>query len=43
MTSGQDSFPPVSLVLATWADDYVTALTGLRYQGPADGGRSATG
>jgi Fic family protein len=26
--------PPVSLVLATWADDYVAALTSTRYVGP---------
>ena len=27
--------PPVSLVLATWAEDYIGALTGTRYLGPA--------
>ncbi len=27
--------PPVSLILATWAKDYVTALGGTRYRGPA--------
>lgn len=27
--------PPVSLILATWAKDYVNALTGTRYRGPA--------
>jgi Fic family protein len=27
--------PPVSLILATWAKDYVNALTGARYRGPA--------
>ncbi len=27
--------PPVSLVLATWAKDYITALEGVRYRGPA--------
>ena len=27
--------PPVSLVLATWAQDYVTALMGMRYRGSA--------
>jgi len=27
--------PPVSLILATWAADYVNALTGTRYRGPA--------
>jgi Fic family protein len=29
--------PPVSLILATWASDYVAALTGFRYHGPATG------
>ena len=29
--------PPVSLVLATWADDYVDGLTATRYRGPAAG------
>ncbi len=27
--------PPVSLILATWARDYVTGLQGFRYRGPA--------
>jgi len=27
--------PPVSLILATWANEYVDALTGTRYRGPA--------
>jgi Fic family protein len=27
--------PPVSLILATWAKDYVNALTGVRYRGPS--------
>jgi Fic family protein len=27
--------PPVSLVLATWANDYVAGLTATRYRGPA--------
>lgn len=27
--------PPVSLILATWAKEYVTALIGTRYRGPA--------
>ena len=27
--------PPVSLILATWAKEYVDALTGTRYRGPA--------
>jgi len=29
--------PPVSLVLATWADDYVNGLAATRYRGPATG------
>ena len=29
--------PPVSLVLATWAKDYLEGLTATRYQGSADG------
>ena len=29
--------PPVSLVLATWANDYMDGLAATRYQGPADG------
>jgi Fic family protein len=29
--------PPVSLVLATWAGDYVDGLTATRYRGPAAG------
>jgi Fic family protein len=29
--------PPISLVLATWAGDYVDGLTATRYQGPATG------
>jgi Fic family protein len=28
--------PPISLVLATWSDDYVAGLTGTRYRGPRD-------
>ena len=28
--------PPVSLILATWAREYVEALTGTRYRGPSD-------
>jgi Fic family protein len=28
--------PPISLVLATWARDYVAGLTATRYPGPAD-------
>lgn len=29
--------PPISLVLATWASDYVDGLTATRYHGPATG------
>lgn len=29
--------PPVSLVLATWANDYLNGLTATRYRGPSDG------
>jgi Fic family protein len=29
------ALPPVSLILATWAKDYVTALVGTHYRGPA--------
>jgi Fic family protein len=29
--------PPISLVLATWASDYVDGLTATRYRGPATG------
>lgn len=29
--------PPISLVLATWAKDYVDGLTATRYRGPASG------
>src|SRR5580658_9983873 len=29
--------PPISLVLATWAHDYVDGLTATRYRGPATG------
>jgi Fic family protein len=29
--------PPISLVLATWANDYVDGLTATRYRGPASG------
>lgn len=29
--------PPISLVLATWANDYVDGLTATRYRGPATG------
>lgn len=30
------TIPPISLVLATWADDYVAGLSRTRYDGPAD-------
>jgi Fic family protein len=29
--------PPISLILATWANDYVDGLTATRYRGPATG------
>ncbi len=29
--------PPISLVLATWAEDYIDGLTATRYRGPATG------
>jgi Fic family protein len=29
--------PPISMVLATWANDYVDGLTATRYRGPATG------
>jgi Fic family protein len=35
--------PPVSLILATWAKEYVDALTGTRYRGPATSGRAHEG
>lgn len=35
--------PPVSLILATWAKDYVTALVGSRYRGPATSKDAHTG
>lgn len=35
--------PPVSLVLATWANDYLDGLSATRYQGPADGEDAHTG
>lgn len=35
--------PPVSLILATWAKDYITALTGFRYRGPATGKEAHVG
>jgi len=35
--------PPVSLVLATWAGDYVDALMATRYRGPATSAAAADG
>lgn len=35
--------PPVSLVLATWANDYVNGLAATRYRGPATGKDAHTG
>ncbi|MGH3165997.1 MAG: Fic family protein [Trebonia sp.] len=35
--------PPVSLVLATWAGDYVDGLAATRYQGPATGPDASAG
>jgi len=35
--------PPVSLILATWAKEYVEALTGTRYRGPATSGSAHDG
>jgi Fic family protein len=35
--------PPVSLVLATWADDYVLGLDATRYRGPADSAAARDG
>jgi Fic family protein len=35
--------PPISLVLATWARDYVDRLTATRYRGPATGRVAAAG
>ncbi|HYB22569.1 MAG TPA: Fic family protein [Solirubrobacteraceae bacterium] len=35
--------PPVSLILATWAKDYVTALMGTRYRGPVTSRDAHTG
>ena len=35
--------PPVSLVLATWAGEYVDALTGTRYTGPPDSDAAVEG
>jgi Fic family protein len=35
--------PPISLVLATWAEDYVSGLTATRYRGRATGGEAHAG
>ncbi|MEO8541507.1 MAG: Fic family protein [bacterium] len=35
--------PPVSLVLATWSDRYVSGLNAAHYLGPADGARAREG
>jgi Fic family protein len=35
--------PPVSLILATWASDYVDGLTATRYRGPATGKNAQAG
>ena len=35
--------PPISLVLATWAGDYVDALMATRYRGPASSSAAADG
>ena len=35
--------PPISLVLATWAEDYVNGLTATRYRGRATGGEAHAG
>lgn len=35
--------PPISLVLATWANDYVDGLSATRYQGPATGKQAHEG
>jgi Fic family protein len=35
--------PPVSLILATWAKDYVDGLTATRYRGPATGKEARAG
>jgi Fic family protein len=34
---------PVSLILATWAEDYVAGLTGTRYRGPASSRAASEG
>ena len=35
--------PPISLILATWAKDYVDGLTATRYSGPATGATAQAG
>ncbi len=35
--------PPISLVLATWSEDYVDGLTATRYRGPATGKSAQAG
>ena len=35
--------PPVSLILATWSQDYIEGLTGTRYVGPAESSESHSG
>ena len=35
--------PPVSLILATWSQDYIDGLTGTRYVGPADSSDAHSG
>ena len=35
--------PPVSLILATWSQDYIEGLTGTRYAGPAESSEAHSG
>lgn len=35
--------PPVSLILATWSEDYIDALTAYRYRGPATSKQASDG
>ena len=35
--------PPVSLILATWSQDYIEGLTGTRYVGPAESSDAHSG
>ena len=35
--------PPVSLILATWSQDYIEGLTGTRYTGPAESSGAHSG